>query len=158
MNHDHSFTGFGDEPNTSVKFDVLMDGDRLPDWKSVPRTKKLEVLHSSRTVYQSGGRDDWAIAIRIALASVAELELLDSLIEHAATLRIPWGITKTAGGTHEPYADAEYLLLPDTTLDALEVDESQSQPDGYREAIAVFSRAYEDLHYVGFTLLSPEEA
>ncbi len=142
-----------------MKFDVLMDRDgSLPDWKSEARTAKHKVLHRSRTVYQAGGREDWTITMRIALASVLDLELLDSLIEQPFTLRIPWGITKTVGGTHDPYAGAEYLLLPDTTLDALEVDESESQPDGYREAIAVFSHPYEELHYVGFTLLSPEDA
>lgn len=150
------YTGFGDEPNYAIKFGLRRVNGRLPDWNSPVRKTTHEIVNSSETVHQYGGRDDWAIRLPIWLASLDDLELLDAQVGRQSTLRYLWGLTKRAGGVKQTIGPYDYLILPDTSLDALVVDESTVRSDGRRDAVATFTRAYTVNTYLGYAPLAPE--
>lgn len=134
------FTGFGDDPNTSVKFRLQRSAGRLPDWRGGPRLTQFVVPHSDRTITQHGGRDPWTVTFRLWFATVADLELLDALQGSRATLRYRAGLTKRVGGTVTMLGDVAYLVLPGTLLAVL--SDVVVEVDGSCEATATFERPY----------------
>lgn len=150
------FVGFGDDPNSSVKFQLVHDKGRLGDWSGGPRMAQQKVALSSRTVTQVWGRDPWEATFRLLFAGIDDYELLGELQGQRATLRILAGITKTAGGTVQTLLGTRYLTLSTTLLLRLD-DEVVYLGGGNCSAKATFQRNGTDDSYVGFGSTGEDE-
>lgn len=140
-----AFTGFGDDPNWSVKFGVQGQPGAERDWSSGPRVAEHVPATGNRTIRQRRGRDPWTIELELLFDDSDALEAMDALVGQKATLRLPWGHTKRVGGTLEVIGSEQYLTLPDTYLASLDRHTGYiSYPGGMRRAIAVFKRDYID--------------
>ena len=142
------FVGFGDDTNSSIKFQVVAAGGKVADWSGGPRMQQFPVANSDRTITQVTGRDPWEITLTLLLDSATDIELLDGVQGQRATLRILFGVTKTVGGTVETLQGIRYLKLPDTLL--MKVGKITRYPSGQRTADATFQRAGVSSTYVGF--------
>jgi surface antigen len=136
------FTGFGDDPNWSVKFGIRRNGDNLPDWTSKPRLAQHALATGNGTITQRRGRDPWEITFRLWLPSADDLDRLDAMVGRRATLRYLGTLTKTAGGLRETIEDRTYLVYPQTLL--LGLADVDIRPGGLCEVTATFQRAYVD--------------
>jgi hypothetical protein len=134
------FTGFGDDPNWSIKFRLKRLNGQFAQWQSPPRRTLLRIHHSNDTVRQRHGRDPWTVTWRLAFDHQGDWERLDALVDHAATLRYRAGLTPNLDGQVEALGGVQYLVLPNTTLDDL-TDPVMDIGGGY-EARATFSRTY----------------
>lgn len=150
------FTGFGDDPNTSVKFRLQRSAGRLPDWRGGPRLTQFVVPHSDRTITQHGGRDPWTVTFRLWFASVDDLELLDSLQGSRSTLRYRAGLTRRVGGTVSMLGDVAYLVLPETLL--MSVGDAAIEVNGACEAPVTFQRAGDGSAYYEYAVYGEDEA
>ena len=139
---DHPFTGFGDDPNWSVKFHVLMEGDSAPDWQSALRMAVLTPATGNGQITQRRGRDPWQIAMRLWLASTADLDRLDAMVGRRATLRYGWGVTKPLNTQPQTIEQSQYQVLPGTML--TDLDKVAIEGDGTLEVTATFSFPYTD--------------
>lgn len=144
MNHralrSQPFTGFGDDPHSSIKFGMVHDRGKVSDWSGGPRLRQHKIALGG-VVTQTTGRDPWVLKATLLLDSVEDLEALDHLQGKRATLRYGWGITKRVGGTKEIILNDTYLTLPGTML--VSVDDTNSYiSDGRRKATATFERPY----------------
>ena len=148
------WTGFGDDYRTSVKFALLHPEDMFPQWTSNPVLSRHHIRNSNKTITQYHGRTPWTVSLRLMLASIDDLELLDGVVGQIATLRYIYGISKRVGGTKEHLLGGTYLKLPDTLLEALS-DEAY-EIDGPCEVTATFSRTYDAGSYVGFAIATEE--
>lgn len=139
------FTGFGDDPNWSVKFSIQGQPGSVRDWDSKPRTAVLTPATGNRTIRQRRGRDPWSIEVELLFDSSDELEALDALVGTKATLRCRWGTYKRMGGALEMIGSDAYLALPDTYLASLDEHTGYiNSPGGRRKATARFERDYID--------------
>lgn len=138
----HPYTGFGDDPNWSVKFHVLVDGEFAPDWESGLRMAFLTPATGNGEITHRRGRDPLEISFRLWIANAEDYERLDAMVGRRATLRYGWGVTRTMGLASETIQDAQYHRLPDTMLVSL--SKAAIEGDGTREATATFRRTYVD--------------
>lgn len=135
-----SFTGFGDDPNWSVKFGIRRKGSTLPDWDSKARRAQLVPATGNDIITQVRGRDPWVGSFRIWSPCAEDLDRLDAMINTRATLRYVAGRSRRAGGSVQTIEDRQYLVYPGTMLmDLTEVDQ---EPNGQWEATAAFMRPY----------------
>lgn len=156
MSSHATFTGFGDETNTSVKFRIVAPGGRIAGWSGGAKLRKLEIPHSDSQIIQVGGREERTISLRVHFASVADLEMMDDLQGTRATLRYRANRTKKAGGYLETLQDGvTYLVLPDTLLE--QVSDETYQVFGPCEATLTFSRAGTSSAYYGFAVYAEDE-
>lgn len=110
------FTGFGSDPSTSLKFDVLSDQGRTPDWTGGPRLIERTIPGSNRVNVRNTGRDPYRITLTLRLDSLTALNALDAMQGTSATLRYAWGVTKPLDGHHEHHAGEDYLAVPNVRL------------------------------------------
>lgn len=151
------FVGFGDDTNSSIKFQLVHDRGKLGDWSGGPRMVQHKPVLSSRTVTQSWGRDPWQATFLLLFDRIADYELLDAVQGQRATLRILASVTKTAGGTVVPgLGGTRYLTLPDTLLLKLD-DEVVYLRGGYCRAKATFQRAATGDSYYGFATYAEDD-
>jgi len=136
------FTGYGDDPNTSVKFGLRRINGAMPDWQGGPKLTFHAIVNSDREVSQYHGRTPWTITLRLRFADRAALEAMDALQGRRATLRYLFGLTKRAGGHAETILGTRYLVLPETLLLSLETVEIEGLAGGSREAMATFQRLF----------------
>ena len=148
------FTGFGDEPATSIKFQLLKNRDGSdPAWGGgEPSASRFRVLHSNDVISQYGGRGERVMAARLLFADAADMERLDLVVGRQATLRYGWGITTRIEGQAETLPDGvRYLVLPGTELESL--TGQTRYRGGQATATATFRRAvgvgtlYDYAHY-----------
>lgn len=139
------FTGFGDDPNWSVKFCVQGRAGADRDWVSGARVAELVPATGHGIIRQRMGRDPYELKLELLFDDSDAMEALDAYVGKSATLRIPWGHTKRVGGTLEVIQDQQYLKLPDTYLASLdEHTDYISYPGGIRRGTATFRRTYVD--------------
>ena len=151
------FVGFGDDTNSSVKFQVVHSRGGVATWDGGDRKLNMFDIGGGQAVVQRGANQPWTIKLRLLFESLDALELLQTLQGESATLRILWGITTRAGGTKwTDITGTSYLVLPDTIL--LDLTDQKYHLSGPCEATAMFWRPYVASPYVGFTLLSPEDS
>jgi len=136
------FTGFGDDPNWSVKFGVRKDRARLADWESGLRMARLPLATGNGEITQRRGRDPWTLTWRLWFATVEDLDRLDAMVGRRATLRYRSNLTKRGGGSLQTIEDRTYLVFPGTML--IELTDIEVAPDGRCEATATFTRPYVD--------------
>lgn len=136
------FTGFGDDPNASVKFTINQPGRTFPLWVSSPVESRHRIANSNRVVTQTHGRDPWRITLPLEFATIDDYELMDALIGERATLRYLAGLTNRAGGETETILGTPYLALPETRLVSLGNPVSEGVLGGTCEATATFERTY----------------
>jgi hypothetical protein len=110
------FTGFGDDPNTSVKFTIMLPGETMPDWSGGPRLRQKKIPGSSRVNIRNTGRDPYIVTFLLDVDSLEEYEALDRMQGVEATLRYAWGITKPVGGHYESIQNVGYLAIPNVRL------------------------------------------
>lgn len=152
------FTGFGDDPNTSIKFGWRRTSGQLPDWEGGPKLNTFAIANSDREVTQYGGRTPWSITVRLWFANRDDLDAMDALQGRRATLRYLYGMTKRAGGEPETILGTRYLVLPDTMLMRLEALDHDGVATGPREAMATFRRQYDGSgDAYGFAVYSEDE-
>lgn len=135
------FTGFGDDYNTSIKFQIEYPSRGFPHWAGGPKLSQHTIANSDRVVTQYHGRTPWRISLTLWLATIDELEALDGLQGRRHTLRYLWGLSKRVGGAKETILSIDYLTLPGTLLVAL-TDEVIAV-DGVCEVTATFERSYD---------------
>src|SRR5690606_11132563 len=110
------FTGFGADPSTSLKFDVLSDQGRTPDWTGGPHLIERTITGSNRVNVRNTGSDPYRITLTLRLDSLTALNAMDAMQGTAATLRDAWGVTKPLHGHHEHHAGEDYLDVPNVRL------------------------------------------
>lgn len=150
------FTGFGDDPNTSVKFSIVTDGGRIADWAGGPKLSFHPIANSDREPTQYHGRKPWTLTCLLLFDTLDDLEALDALQGRRATLRYAWGVTKRAGGEPTMILSDRYLTLPDTMLVSLDVEATYRS--GQAKALATFRRQSSggsDLY--GFAIYAEDE-
>lgn|SRR5690606_6588400 len=132
------YTGFGDDPSTSIKFTILMPNDTLPHWSGGPRLSVREIPGSNRVNVRSTGREPYQVTFDLAVARVEDLNALDAAQGTVAALRYPWGLTKPVGGHYEQILNRAYLTIPGVRL--MRIEDERIDPDGYTELRATFLR------------------
>lgn len=143
MNNLAPFTGFGDDPNWSVKFAIEHPGVSLPQWVSetlLPTFDMPSSTGAARRVYQRLGRAPWRVAWRLSFTGRADLARLDALTGTRATLRYVANVTEEFDGATEVITGVRYLVLPETILVAL--TDRAVAVDGSCDATATFERPY----------------
>jgi hypothetical protein len=130
------FTGFGDDPSTSIKFTVVRPDGVLPDWSGGPGLRQKTIPGSTRVNIRRMGRQPYTVSFRLLFDTTAAFEAMDAAQGDVATLRYAWGITKTVGGHHEQILHRGYLAIPGVRL--LQLVDEQIEPDGQCEATATF--------------------
>jgi hypothetical protein len=149
------FTGFGDDPNASIKFAIDVTSG-MPNWtRGGAKLATLQPQNSSDVITQYRGRDLRLLTIRIWFASRDDLEVMDGVQGRAATLRYHWNLTSRLNGTQEVYARIPYLTLPHTTL--LTLEDQHTAPDGTAEAQATFRRPVGASSTYGYAVYSEDE-
>ncbi len=149
------FVGFGDDTNSSAKFQVVHEGrGRLEDWEGGERRLSHHDIGNGQVVVQRHGYSPWTISLRLLFDDADALELLASLSGESATLRYLWGITRRAGGSKQTILDTDYLVLPDTML--VDLTDREGHLSGPCVATATFWRAYVPSPYVGFTIVGSD--
>ncbi len=142
------FTGFGDDTNSSVKFQMQSDRGRVPNWTSTAQLKQFMIPNSDRTITQRLGRDPWVMTCKLLFASIDDLELFDVLQGQRSTLRYVAHITSRAGGTVETLLSTQYLRLPETLLKDAKTEATYRS--GQFTVAATFERAYSGGDTYGF--------
>ena len=136
------FTGFGDDPNTSIKFQLLKNRNGTdPNWSGgQPVVNRFRPLHSNDVIKQYGGREERVLVTRLLFAEVADMDALDSVQGRQSTLRVPWSRLTRGEGVKETLPDGKsYLKTTSVELEAL-VDQRRLN-DGRAIATATFRRA-----------------
>lgn len=133
------FTGFGDDPATSIKFTILLPADTLPDWTGGPRLTVKRIPGGNRVNVRNTGRNPYQISLRLALPTLADMEALDAAQGTTGTLRYVWGLTKSIGGSFEHLGDGrDYVAIPGVRL--MELADAVIEPETY-EVTATFLKA-----------------
>ena len=147
------FTGFGDDPDLSVKFITITGwNDPIPDWSGGDaKLSEHDIHNSDDQVTQYHGRKPWILTARLWFGDPDDMEIMDALQGQPHTLRLRWGLTKRAGGYQETRNHRQYLVLPDTLLVSLK--DQETRVDGTPQAVATFRRTATAAHYLGFTEL-----
>lgn len=152
------FTGFGDNPETSVKFGLLLDGSQqMADWEGEAKISFHDIANSDKTVTQYHGRGPVTLEVELEFESLVDYESLDALIGHYATLRYAWGTTKSVGGYKETRNFFDYLVLPDTMLLSLSSSYNTTVVGDARQAMAIFWRPYASSDYYDFAVYEAED-
>lgn len=151
------FTGFGDNPETSVKFGLLLDDQQMADWEGEAKLSFHDIANSDKTVVQYHGRGPVTLEVNLEFASLVDYEMLDALVGHHATLRYMWGATKSVGGYKETRNFFDYLVLPDTLLLSLSSSYNSTVLGDAREAVAIFWRPYTSSDYYDFAVYEAED-
>jgi hypothetical protein len=152
----YPFTGFGDDPNSSIKFMMIRRGDD-PDygWEGgTPRLATHQILNSSDTITQTRGRDPYVMTVRLWFADRASLVALRAVQGAWATLRYNADMTDDIGGTVETRPHGRYRVLPETLL--VSVDEVRVPRGQQPEAVATFQRAVGAASYYGFAVYAED--
>ena len=132
------YTGFGDDPNTAVKFGIRRSNQyTAPDWSGGPRETVKRIPGSSRVNIRTTGRDPYTVSFRLHFQTHDEFERFNALQGTTATLRYPWGVTKTVGGTYDYRAGVAYLAIPGVRLMSLTDEEIGPE---YAEVTATFMK------------------
>lgn len=132
-------TGFGDDPETAIRFAIQREsGYRVADWSGGPRLS-VKTIGSSVAI-RNMGRDPYRVTWTLRLPDRAQFARLDAAQGTSATLRYPYGVTRDLDGDHERIAGVDYLILPATRL--LTIGEPVIQADGQVEVTATFLRPY----------------
>lgn len=149
-------TGFGDETNTSVKFQLVADRGIMPDWETPARIAQLPIVHGG-TVTQYGGMQEATLEAKLLFDRIEDYDIFRSLQGQQATLRYVAGITDDLDGTRVAGPGGTlYLTLPDTLLKS--VTKGRRRRNAPSECTAVFGRTIAPSAYYGFALYSePEE-
>ncbi len=156
MNYPVPFSGFGDDTNTSVKFNLVHQGGMVGDWNSKPRLAQFDILYSNRTTTQYRGMDAEEIELKLMFGSLADYSFFKSLRGTRHTLRYLWDITDPLDGTCETLLGIQYLNLPNTLL--LSVDSIQRHLKGPIVVDATFQRAAVESAYYGFAVYAEDDA
>src|SRR5690606_1853348 len=110
------FTGFGSDPSTSLKFDVLSDQGRTPAWTGGPRLSERTIPGSNRVNVRHTGRDPYRVTLTLRVGPPADLTAPHAVHSTPATLRYAWGITRPLDGHHEHHAGEDYLAIHNVRL------------------------------------------
>lgn len=149
-------TGFGDEPNTSIKFMMIRRGND-PDygWQGgTPRINTFSIRHSNDGISQHDGFDPYVMTVRLWFPDRASLLAMTAVQGAAATLRYNAELTEAIGGEIVTIAGRRYLELPEVELVSLtdRITPRQTPP----EAVATFRRAVGVTSVYGFALYSED--
>lgn len=131
------FTGFGDDPSTSIKFRIL-PGDAMPDWQGGPRLNIRKIPGGKRVNIRNTGGDPYTVSIRLAFDCRSDFDRMDAAQGTQAALRYSWGETRRAGGHYEDIQGRAYLTIPGVWLMGLE--DPRRLPDGTVKVTASFLR------------------
>lgn len=138
------FTGFGNDPNWSVKFGIRQERASLPQWESPAALPVFDMPNPTggpvRRVGQHMGRLPRQVSWRLWFDSQDDLDRMDAMVGTRATLRYLSRLTSTVGGSVEVIGAVSYLALPGTKLLAL--SDIERYVDGTCEATATFERPY----------------
>lgn len=130
------YTGYGDDPATSVKFGVLTKG-RATDWSGGQQRITERRIAGGGVKYRITGRDPYTITLRLRFETTADLAALEAMQGATATLRYLYGITKPLHGTYEYRQGTAYLAIPGVRL--MRVDEQTIYRNGSAVATATFA-------------------
>lgn len=152
----YPFTGFGDDPDTSIKFMLVKrESDDELAWAGGDAKLTTHAIHnSSDEVVQYHGRGPLTFTTRLWFRDADDLEAMWAVVGRAATLRYRWRLTTRAGGVKETRGSRDYLVLPNTTLVSL--GGIQTAPWHMPEATATFRRAVGAASYYGFAQYTEE--
>ena len=137
------FTGFGDDPSTSVKFGILVPDGTQMNWSGGPKLVQRTIPGGHRVNTRRTGRAPYEISLRIFFANTHDLERLDAMQGDVSMLRYAWGLTKPVGGYHAQHDGRAYLVLPETRL--LQLSDEIIEVDGTAECTARFQREYREV-------------
>ena len=150
-------TGFGDEPNTAIKFMLIRRGnDPEYGWQGgEARVNTFSIRHSNDLVTQYDGMDPYVMTARLWFPDRASLLAMTAVQGTSATLRYNAELTENIGGDIVTIAGRTYLELTGVQLVSLtdRITPRQTPP----EAVATFRRAVGVTSVWGYALYSEDE-